>query len=67
MFNNDLGYVDAQGLPTPHKSFGYWTEEQNALPATSHCEYFRKMHNPRSLKMYKYDWTGPHLCALHSR
>ena len=24
MFDNDLGYVDAQGLPKPHESFGDW-------------------------------------------
>ena len=67
IFHNDLGYVDAQGLPKPHESFGDWIEEQNALPVTPHCEYFRKRHNPRSLKMYKYGRTGPHPCALHSR
>ena len=33
MFDNDPGYVDAQGLPKPHESFGDWIEEQNALPA----------------------------------
>ena len=48
MFDNKLGYVDAQGLPKPHESFGDWIEEQNALPATLHCEYFRKQFNPRS-------------------
>ena len=32
MFDNDLGYFDAQGLPKPHESFGDWIEEQNALP-----------------------------------
>ena len=43
MFDNDLGYFDAQGLPKPHESFGDWIEEQNALPATPHREYFRKL------------------------
>ena len=67
MFDNDLGYVDAQGLPKPHESFGEWMKEQNALPATPHRKYFRKWHNPRFLKMYKYGRKGPHPCALHIR
>ena len=53
MFDNDLGYVDAQGLLKPHESFGNWIEDQNALPATPHCEYFRKRFNPRSAS-----WTA---------
>ena len=34
MFDNNLGYVDAQGQPKPHGSFGDWIEVQNALPET---------------------------------
>ena len=34
MFDNDLGYVDDQGLPKPHESFGDWIGEQSALTAT---------------------------------
>ena len=66
MFDNDLGYVDSQGLLKPHESFGDWIEEQNALPGTSRREYFRKRHSPCSLKMYKYGRMGPHPCVLHS-
>ena len=66
MFDNDLGYVDAQELPKPHKSFGDWIEDQNALTATPYREYFRKRHSPCSLKMYKYGRMGPHPCVLHS-
>ena len=34
MFDNDPGCVGTQGLSKPHKSFGEWIEEQNAIPAT---------------------------------